>query len=163
MKAFVAAMAAVALMAVPAFAHRGRSTLSVIEIDATTGTVVVTHRMAAHDVEPALVKIAPEAQPSVDDPYAMEALIAYAARAFILSDGSGPVELKHRGTDLAGDDIRLTYVGRLAPPASSVIVDSNLFEESHPDQENQVNVRRSKVTRTAVFRVGSAPQSITFD
>jgi hypothetical protein len=42
-------------------------------------------------------------------------------------------------------------------------VDSNLFEETHPDQENQVNVRRAKVTRTAVFRPGQAAQTISFD
>lgn len=155
--------AGLALLAAQAEAHRGRSTLSVVEIDAATGNVTVTHRMAAHDVEPALVDIAPRAQPSLDDPDALAALVAHAARAFVLADANGRVALTHKETDLAGDDVRLVYVGRLAAPAKIVTVDSNLLEESHPDQENQVNVRRAKRTLTAVFRPGSEPQSLRFD
>lgn len=155
--------AALALLAVPALAHRGRSSLSVVVIDTATGNVTVTHRMAAHDVEPALVDIAPRAQPSLDDPDAMAALVCYAGAAFLLSDANGRVTLTHKATDLAGDDVRLTYVGRVKLPAMSVTVDSNLFEESHADQENQVNVRRAKRTLTALFRPGSDPQQLAFD
>jgi hypothetical protein len=154
---------ALALLAAPAPAHRGRSTLSVVVIDAATGQVTVTHRMAAHDVEPALVDIAPRAQPSLDDPDALAALIRYAGRAFMLSDASGRVALTHKATDLAGDDVRLTYVGRVKLPATAVTVDSNLFQESHADQENQVNVRRAKRTLTALFRPGSEPRRLSFD
>jgi hypothetical protein len=156
-------IAACALLAAPVLAHRGRSTLSVVVIDAATGAVTVTHRMAAHDVEPALVDIAPRAQPSLDDPEAMAALIRYAGRAFMLSDANGRVALTHNTTDLAGDEVRLTYLGRVKLPATSVTVDSNLFEESHADQENQVNVRRAKRTLTALFRPGSEAQRLSFN
>jgi hypothetical protein len=59
--------------------------------------------------------------------------------------------------------VELVYSTRLRPPAKTLSVDSNLFEETHSDQENQVNVRRAKVTKTAVFRVGQGPQTISFD
>lgn len=163
MRRALLALGLAAILASPAAAHRGRSSLSVVVIDPASGVVTVTHRMAAHDVEPALVDIAPAAQPTVDDAQALAALIRYAGRAFVLADESGPVALAHTGTDLAGDDVRLVYSGRMRPPARTVTVDSNLFEESHPDQENQVNVRRARVTRTAVFRPGSAAQTIRFD
>lgn len=150
-------------LAGPAWAHRGNATLSVVEIDAATGAVTVTHRAAAHDVEPALVNIAPDAQPSVDDPEALAALVAYANQAFGLWDGGKRVALTHVRTELAGDDVRLVYAGRLSPAARSVTVDSNLFEETHADQENQVNVRRGRITRTAVFRPGQPAASLPLD
>ena len=151
-----------ALSASPAAAHRGHSSLSVVVIDPRAGTVIVTHRMAAHDVEPALLDIAPKAQPSLDDPDALAALAAYGGRAFSVRDEGGPVTLTHSGTDLAGDDVRLTYTGRLGGLGQTVTVDSDLLETMHPDQENQVNVRRAGVTRTVLFRPGDGPQPVDF-
>lgn len=148
----------------PASAHRGHDALSVVEIEPQTGRLLVTHRAAAHDVEPALSEIAPDAQQSLDDPAAREALEAYGARAFRIWDAGGaPVALTHVSTDLAGDRVTLVYAGRLAPPAKSLVVDSDLFEAQHPDQENQVNVRRGKVTKSARFVLGTGPVRIRFD
>jgi hypothetical protein len=162
----IAGLAAAALLLAPgaAAAHRGHASLSVVVIDAASGAVTITHRMAAHDVEPALPVIAPDVQQSLDDPAAVAALEAYAGRAFQVWDADGkPVALQHQGTKVAGDHVELVYVARLAAPARTVSVDSNLFEEAHDDQENQVNVRRGKVTRTAVFRLGDGSQRISFD
>lgn len=156
-----------ALLALPsvAAAHRGHASLSVVEIDATSGAVTITHRMAAHDVEPALSGIAPDAQQSLDDADALRALEAYAGRAFRLWDAEGKaVPLVHKRTDLAGDDIEMVYAAQLPLAAKAAVsVDSGLFEEAYEDQENQVNVRRNKVTRTALFRPGDAPQRISFE
>lgn len=147
-----------------AAAHRGHASLSVVEIDAATGAVTITHRMAAHDVEPALAGIAPDAQQSLDDADALRALEAYAGRVFRLWDAHGkPVVLVHSRTKLGGDHIQMVYTARLAPPATAVTVDSGLLEETHADQENQVNVRRNKVTRTVLFRPGDAAQRVSFD
>lgn len=164
MRSLVAALAVLAVFAAPAAAHRGHASLSVVVIDPATGAVTVTHRAAAHDVEPALVDLAPDAQPSLEDPDALAALVAHGRNAFVLLDEEGRrVPLAHTGTDLAGDDVRLSYSGRLRPPARSVTVDSNLFQNSHADQENQVNVRRAGVTQTAVFRPGDPPQHLEFE
>jgi hypothetical protein len=151
-----------ALLASPAAAHRGHSSLTAVEID-PAGAVTVTHRLQAHDVEPALVDLAPDAQPSVDDPEALAALIAHGARAFRLWDERGPVRLTHAKTELAGDDVRLTYTGRLAGPGRALQVDSDLLEATHADQENQVNVRRARITRTVLFRPGDPTQLVEFD
>lgn len=147
-----------------AAAHRGHASLSVVEIDAATGAVTITHRMAAHDVEPALSVIAPAAQQSLDDADALKALEAYAGRVFKVWDADGgAVALEHKATRLAGDSVELVYVTSLPPPARAITVDSGLLEDAHADQENQVNVRRSKVTRTVLFRVGDAPQTVVFE
>lgn len=143
------AVAAVAMMlaAVPAAAHRGHATLSVVEIDAKSGAVTVTHRMAAHDVEPALVDIAPDAQPSLDDPDAVKALAAYVGRSFRIAG----VPLMLVGESLAGDQVVLRYMGRLKGRPASLMIAGAMFGETHPDHTTQVNVRRAGETRTLHF------------
>jgi hypothetical protein len=70
---WIAGAAAVVAIA-PAAAHRGHDSLSVVTIG--DGQVTLSHRFEAHDVEPALAKIAPQAQVSLDDPAAIAALEA---------------------------------------------------------------------------------------
>lgn len=135
------------LAASPALAHRGHATLSVVEIDATSGVVAVTHRMAAHDVEPALANIAPDAQPSLDDPEAVKALIAYVGQRFRI-DG---VALAFAGQRLAGDTVVLRFAGRLKGKPKSLRIAGALFGETHADHTTQVNVRRGGETRSLVF------------
>ena len=164
MKRLLCLMAAALAIAAPAAAHRGHSSLSVVEIDAASGAVTVTHRMAAHDAEPALRDIAPGAQPNLDDPAAMRAMVAHAANAFSISTAAGePLPLHHVATELSGDDVRLIFAGQLPDPTESAfVIDSELLEVSHADQENQVNIRRNGVTHTLLFRSGTAAQEVSF-
>ena len=164
MRALILAAAAALALAGPAAAHRGHEALSVVEIDPATGAVTVTHKAAAHDVEPALSVIAPDAQQSLDDPDAVKALEAYGARAFRMWDADGKaVALAHVKTVLEGDSVVLVYRGKVTPPALAVTVDSDLFEDFHSDEENLVNVRRGKVTKSAEFYLGQTPQKIGFE
>ncbi len=140
-------LAALLLLAGPVAAHRGHATLSVVEIDARTGAVQVTHRMAAHDVEPALVAIAPDAQPSLDDPAAVTALIAYVGREFRILG----VPLSFASQSLAGDTVVLRYVGQLKGRPRQISIKGGLFGETHADHHTQVNVRRAGVTRSLQF------------
>lgn len=159
----LAAAALALLLPATASAHRGHSSLSVVEIDPRTGEFTVEHRMAAHDVEPMLVSIAPDAQPSLDDPEALAALRAYGGRAFRVWPASGaPAALTFVDDELVGDNVRLRYRGRLPTPVTAVRVDSDIGEETHDDQENQVNVRVGGVTRTVLFHRGSGSQAVTF-
>ena len=156
---------ATVLMAAPATAHRGHAGLTVVEIDAATGAVRVTHRFYAHDVEPALVSIAPEAQPSLDDPRAVADLEAHLAARFRLEvDGRG-IELTHTQTRLAGDTVRVDFSGTTSaePSVGAVSVDLDFFPGVFDDMEQQVNVRTAGVTRTVLFRPGSSVQTVRFD
>jgi hypothetical protein len=152
------ALAALALLlaALPAQAHRGQATLSVVEIDAKTGAVTVTHRMAAHDVEPALVDIAPYAQPSLDDPEAVLALTAYVGRNFRIAG----VPLTLAGESLAGDTVVLRYTGLLPGRPASLTIAGALFGQTHPDHTTQVNVRRAGETRTLHFSASDPPKPL---
>lgn len=152
------------LIAAPASAHRGHAGLTVVEIDAATGAVRVTHRFYAHDVEPALVSIAPEAQPSLDDPRAVADLEAHLGARFRLDvDGHG-VDLTHDDTLLAGDTVRVGFSGiaTAEPAVRAVTVDLDFFPGVFDDMEQQVNVRTGGVTRTVLFRPNSAVQTVRF-
>ncbi len=131
----------------PALAHRGHSSLAVVEIDAKSGALSVTHILQAHDVEPALVDIAPAAQPSLDDPDAMAALVAYLGRQFRIAG----VTLTPAGQRLSGDRVELRYVGRLKGKPAQLLISASLFGDSYDDHQTQVNVRRAGITRTLLF------------
>ena len=155
--------ALIAGLATPALAHRGHAGLTVIEIDEGSGAVSVTHRFAAHDVEPALPSIAPEAQPSLDDPRAVADLEAHLAARFRLTVDGAAVAVSRTDTVLAGDNIRVVFGGETADrDVRAVTVDLDFFPGVHDDQEQQVNVRVGGVTRTVVFRPGSEAQTVTF-
>lgn len=140
----------------PAAAHRGHATLSVVEIDAKTGAVMVTHRMSAHDVEPVLANIAPDAEPSLDDAKAIEALIAYVGRAFRIAG----VPLAYASQSLAGDTVVLRFTGKLQGKPAELAIAGGLFGETHADHATQVNVRRAGVTRSLQFRPNDPAQSL---
>lgn len=143
-------------LAAPALAHRGHSSLSVVAIDAK-GAVTVTHRFAAHDVEPTLVAIAPEAQPSLDDSEGLAALQTYVQRRFVI-DGT---KLSLKSSEMAGDDLTMTFTGRMAP-AKTVTVRAALFGETYSDHSAQVNIRQGGITRTLWFSRGDGAKTARF-
>jgi hypothetical protein len=146
------------------FAHRGNDMLSVIEIDAATGHLLVTHHFAAHDLEPALLRIASDVQPSLDDPAAQAALIRYTGTNFSLSDGGErAVPLRFEAIKLSGDDVRLVYRGTLPLPAKTLQIDSRLLNGLYPDETHQINIRRAGITRSVLLRGGSETQQVLFE
>ena len=163
MKRALLAAVLIAGLATPVLAHRGHAGLTVIEIDPVSGAVSVVHRFAAHDVEPALVSIAPQAQPSLDDPRAVAELETHLRQRFRLDIDGAAIPVTHAATDLAGDNIRIAFAGETTDRSiAAVTVDLDFFPGVHDDQEQQVNVRINGVTRTVVFRPGSAAQTVTF-
>ncbi|ESQ87698.1 hypothetical protein ABAC460_18670 [Asticcacaulis sp. AC460] len=138
-------------------AHRGHHTLSVVEIG-KDGEVTVTHTLSAHDTEPELVELAPEAAPSVDDPEALAALEAHLGEAFTVNGQA----LSLAVTDFGGDDLTFVYLGRLPSRPVTVVIDYRLFPASDHAPEGVVNVRLDGITRTLHFHGGDAPKSVTF-
>lgn len=163
MKRALLAAVLIAGLATPVLAHRGHAGLTVIEIDPASGAVSVIHRFSAHDVEPALVSIAPEAQPSLDDPRAVAELETHLRQRFRLDIDGAAIPVTHAATDLAGDNIRVEFGGETTDRSiAAVTIDLDFFPGVHDDQEQQVNVRINGVTRTVVFRPGSTAQTVTF-
>lgn len=161
----ILAVAAALVMTVagPATAHRGHAGLTVVEIDPAKGGVTVVHRFYAHDVEPALASLAPDAQPSLDDPKAVAALEAHLAERFRLDVDGQRVVLHQTGDDLSGDNVRVDLAGQVSPAAvRNVRVDVDFFPGVYEDMEMQVNVRVAGVTHTAVFHSGSEARTLQF-
>ncbi|MBO9547000.1 DUF6702 family protein [Caulobacter sp.] len=151
--AVMIAAASLLLAPVPAAAHRGHGALSVVEIDARTGGIMVSHRIAAHDAEPALAKIAPDAQASLDDPEAIEAFKAYMLETFTLAVDGAAVDLTLKAMTLGADEVRLEYAGKVSAHdvGAPVTVRAAMFADIYDDEVNQVNIRRNGITRTLVF------------
>ncbi|NQE64638.1 DUF6702 family protein [Caulobacter sp. RHG1] len=162
--AVLIAAAGLVLAPLPAAAHRGHGALSVVEIDAKTGGMKVTHRIPAHDAEPALALIAPNAQASLDDPDAIAALKTYMLRSFRVAVNGQAVDLALKDMTLGADEVRFEYAGQVAPAdvRAEITVRAAMFADVYDDEVNQVNIRRLGTTRTLVFASGEAwqPQSL---
>lgn len=141
------------LAPLPAAAHRGHGALSVVEMDARTGGIKVSHRIPAHDAEPALAQIAPDAQASLDDPEAIAAFKAYMLETFTLSVNGAAVDLTLREMTLGADEVRLEYAGKVpvADVGAPVAIRAAMFADIYSDEVNQVNIRRNGITRTLIF------------
>jgi hypothetical protein len=144
-----------------ALAHRGHQTLSVVEID-VQGRVTVTHRLSAHETEPELVLLAPNAQPSLDDPDALKALEDHLATAFKVN-GADATLVSHT---FQADDVILVYsssakFAKAAGP-QTVIIDFQLFPASLANSVGLVNVRYQGVTKSLRFMRGDAAQTVSF-
>lgn len=154
-------LAAAILLAAPAHAHRGHDALSVVTVEANGG-VTVSHRFEAQDIEPVLGQIAPDAQPSLDDPQAVAAFVAYLGRNFAMTSEHGPVALTPGEIEVGPAQIRIAFTGRIARPPSRLTVRSGILTDVHARQVNQVNVRFGQIVRTLVF-TGEDTQTIALD
>ncbi|ESQ74036.1 DUF6702 family protein [Asticcacaulis sp. AC402] len=151
-------LAAAGLMAAGAAqAHRGHHTLSVVEIG-DSGEVTVTHTLSAHDTEPELVELAPDAAPSVDDPLALKALENHLSQAFTVNGQA----LEFISRDFQGDDLTFVYRGKLPSQPAVVTIGYGLFPATEHPPEGVVNVRAGGVTQTLHFEGGDAPKSVRF-
>jgi hypothetical protein len=143
----------------PASAHRGHDALSVVTI-AANGAVTVSHRFEASDVEPALGAIAPRAQPSLDDPDAVAALVTYLGNHFRLASERGPIQLTPGPVELGAAEVRLSFTGTVPRMARRLTISSDLLGGIYPGQVNQVSVRAGTTTRTLAMAAGDV-QTIT--
>jgi hypothetical protein len=144
-----------ALSTLPAAAHRGHDAMSVVRITADN-RVTVSHRFEVMDIEPALIQISPNAQPSLDDPDAVKALGAYLGTHFTLATEAGPVRLVAGAIDLGAAEAQFTFTGRLPPAARRLIIQGNVLGGIYPRQLNQVNVTAGDVTRTFSMTSGDS-------
>ena len=144
-------------------AHRGQDVLTVVEIDAKTGEVHATHHFAAHDIEPTLPQLSPGIPPNLDDTDAQTAFTTYLGKQFSLVTDQGPVELQLDSLQLAGDDVRALYHGRIPAKATRLGVNSNLVANLAHDSTHQVNVRRNGITRTLVFESSGDTATVELD
>lgn len=151
---------ALVLCAAPAGAHRGHDFISIVTLQAD-GIVTVSHRFEAADIEPALGRIAPDAQPTLDDPDAIRGLQAYLGRRFQLAGEKGRILLTPGKVDIDAQEVRVAFTGRASKGIAAVTVRSTVLDDVYPHQVNQVNVRRGKTVRTLAIH-GGEPHVVRF-
>jgi hypothetical protein len=137
----------------PAVAHRGHDAITVVTL-AADGSVTVSHRFEAHDLEPALPRIAPDVQASLDDPEAVAALQTYLGRSFTVAVDGRPVALAHKGTDIGAAQVRVDYAGKGPRRARSVTIHANVMPTLYPRAAHQVQVNAPGVVRTITLPGG---------
>lgn len=143
-----------------ALAHRGHPVQSVVEIDPATGEVTVTHRLSAHDAEPALSVIAPDEQPSLDDDIAIEAFVAHLENHFQVNDQILMFETRSN----KGDDHRFIFRGKVKAPFRAVVIEADLLPQvDGKTPDFQVEVHVGKTIRTLLFRPGDGAKTAMFD
>lgn len=136
-----------------AAAHRGHDAMSVVTL-ADDGAITVSHRFEAHDLEPALAEIAPDAQASLDDPAAIEELKTYLLAHFSIAADGRPVPLEVAAVEIGVRDVRVDYRGALVRGATSLALQSTILRDIYPRQVNQVLVRRGTSVQTLRFAGG---------
>jgi hypothetical protein len=151
-----------------ALAHRLNAALTVVEVNLVRGTLDVTHRMYAHDLEHAF-SVGRVDLDWFEGREGRAILGRYCADRFTVEWGdSGVVPLAFLGTEVIGD---LVYVYLDSPlsglsPADGpvdVTVWSGLLQDVSRDQRNLVNLRRSGITTTLGFAAGDGPRSVRID
>ncbi len=138
-------------------AHRGHDAMSVMTLGAD-GALTVSHRFEAHDLEPALASIAPDAQASLDDPEAIAALKAYLQSRFAVHAGGKPVPLAFSAIEAGVRQVRVDYAGRVEGKPKALEVQSTILRDVYPKQVNQVMFRTGKIVRTLRFAGSEAYQ-----
>ena len=141
------------LFATMASAHRGHDAMTTVTVMAD-GEVRVSLRFAAHDIEPALADIAPDAQANLDDPVAISAFVNYLRRTFSLASERGPILLSPGPIDVDSDEVQIGFVGKARGPIRQLTIMTKVLTDIYPQQINQVNVRVGDVVQTLTFTSG---------
>jgi hypothetical protein len=144
------ALLGLAMLSPAAQAHRGHDAMSVLTL-ADDGKITVSHRFEAHDLEPALAEIAPQAQASLDDPEAIEELKAYLLAHFSVSADGTPVPLTIASVEIGVRDVRVDYSGTVSGKPAALELRSTILRDIYPRQVNQVLVRRGNNVQTLRF------------
>ena len=165
----VAALAAAALHAPPAEAHKFHTSFAEVNHNTEAGTLEVTLRTFPDDLEAALRRradLAP-ARPAAKDRQSSaaqdqkkefeERVAAYVADTFQLKTASGdPVKISWVGMDAGVDSAWLYFEARLPANAEGVQLRSRFLFDLFDDQINLVNLK-SNGRRTALrFERGKA-------
>ncbi|QHL90421.1 hypothetical protein GVO57_05680 [Sphingomonas changnyeongensis] len=137
----------------PAVAHRGHDAITVVTL-AADGSVTVSHRFEAHDLEPALPRIAADVQASLDDPQAIAALQAYLGQRFTIAVNGRPVALAHRSTQIDAAQVWVDYAGKGPRRARSVTIRANVMPTLYPRAAHQVQVTAPGVVHTITLAGG---------
>lgn len=145
----------------PAYADGAHAAFTVIEHNARAGTIEVIHRLMALDLEIALIArtgrtIRLEEEADLDG-----LIAAYLDDYFSISTVDGDaIPLTWVGAKLSYDAVLAYQEAPMIDDMTGLSVANQMLTETHPSQINTVNVTFGGRTRTRLFTLGDAPQTI---
>jgi hypothetical protein len=143
------------VLPVSVLAHRMDAAVTTVDFR-PGGTLEVTHRLFAHDLEHTL-DLGPIGVGWFDTAEGQRALGRYASSRFLLRTQEGAdVPLRYLGAETERDLVFIYFEG-MAPTASILEVDSDLLVEFSSAQRNLVNVQRGDRTASATFGASDGP------
>jgi hypothetical protein len=122
-------------------AHQQRSSITIIQLNASKNTLEITHRFNIHDVEHALKKMENEHWDIVTDKNAQTNFSRYVQQQFhIKINKTTPVMLNYIGHEVEGKFFWIYQEIDITKPLSSISISHTALQSVWASQVNLVNI-----------------------
>lgn len=156
--AFLVTLIVSFIVPVGANAHRMDSALSIINIGAN-GTVEITHRLFAHDIEHQF-ELNSIGMDYFETPEGQRQIETYLRQAFIFNDAQNqPIALNFIGAQIEGDLLYVYFEGQIGNNGEFNI-DSNILNQFSAAQTNFVNIHKGDTIKSVVFSGGQGVTAV---
>jgi hypothetical protein len=147
----IAAIAGVALVAAPAFAHRVHAGVTEITINDRTSEMEIAHRVFAHDLMEAMQRDDREIVAYFASPEGLAEIGEHTNAGFRLGSGEGVLfELDYVGAEVDGEFAWIYFTFPAPEETAAFIVDNDLLSAQFDDQVMMTNFRINSLIRTAM-------------
>lgn len=147
------AAAIIAAPAIPAYAHREKTTLSEVTWNPDSGFLYVTHSFHTHEAEQALYAAGVISSPKFESLRSRAQLALYTETKFSLKTlGNDDIALELIGAEIDGPDVYVFQQARLTSAPKGLIITCALLRSLIPEQINTVDVRLSSRVVSLDFR-----------
>ncbi|MCB2107182.1 MAG: hypothetical protein KDE14_05750 [Rhodobacteraceae bacterium] len=145
-----------------ALAHGFHAAFTVIEQNASNGSLEIIHRLFTQDLDLALTARTGRER-MLDDPAAEALVEEYLGERFALKSGDGrALKIDWVGMTVSVDTVMVYEEVRTPGDLAGLIVANQILAETHPQQVNTVNVTLGDRTKTVIFQADDPPQTIAF-
>lgn len=159
----LALFSSTALLLQPQGVHAdgAHAAFTVIEHNANAGTLEVIHRLMVLDLEIALTARTGQTIRIEDTPNIEELIKNYLSDYFSMTTSHGEaINLDWVGAEPMFGSVFVYQEAPIPENLNGLIVANQMLTETHPSQINTVNVTFGGRTRTRMFTLGDAPETI---
>ena len=148
-----------AVPALPAYAHRQKTTVSEITWSEKDGFLYASHKFHLHQTEVSLFKAGITHSAKFESLRARAELALYVEKNFTLQSIEGEaLPLEILGAEIEGRDAWVYQQAKLSAPPNGLVVTCDLLREFIADQINHVDVKLWDKTTSLAFRGNDGPK-----
>lgn len=148
-----------AASAVPAYAHREKTTETEITWSADGGYLYATHKFHLHQTEVSLFEAGITHSAKFESLRARAELALYVEKNFTLQTlTEKPITLEILGAEIVGRDVYVYQQAKMDAAPKGLIVTCNLLRDFIPDQINHVDVKLGGKINSLAFRGNDGPK-----